>query len=80
MNKGKSKSPARLRLAGSSTAKSELPSIKLIERKVRFTQGQLDRLADYRAMHDGKTEADAIRDLFNAGVRTLLPAKLAIAA
>lgn len=51
------------------------PSNKLVEKKLRLTAGQVQRLKAYQQLHPGKKEADALRDLFNAGTNVLLPAK-----
>ena len=53
--------------------KRALPSTRLVLKKLRITRGQASRLLEYRAMHEGKTEADALRDILNAGLRVVLP-------
>ena len=52
--------------------KRALPSTRLVQKKLRITKGQETRLLDYRAMHEGKSEADALRDVINAGLRVVL--------
>ena len=52
--------------------KRALPSTRLVQKKLRITKGQETRLLEYRALHEGKSEADALRDVINAGLRVVL--------
>ncbi len=45
---------------------------RLIEKKIRLTSGQIDRFRTYLRAHEGKREADAWRDIINAGLGVLL--------
>lgn len=40
-------------------------------RKVGFTSGQMQRIESHRQSNEGKSWPDAVRDIFNAGCRTL---------
>jgi len=59
--------------AGGAHDGTQVSPPKLIERKIRVTQGQLDRFNHYRSKHEGKREADAWRDVVNAGLGVLVP-------
>ncbi|WP_428936911.1 hypothetical protein [Fontivita pretiosa] len=65
------------RTAGGAQDAMQIAPPRLIEKKIRVTQGQIDRFNHYRSKHEGKREADAWRDVVNAGLNVLVPAPAA---
>lgn len=56
------------------TGKRAQPSNRLTELKVGLTAGQVLKLQQLQADHDGRSFRQCIRDSINAGLRALLPA------
>jgi hypothetical protein len=53
------------------SSKRALPSVRMVEKKIRLTTGQLGDVAAYQSREEGADDATAIRSIFNAGVRAL---------
>ncbi|HWE97589.1 MAG TPA: hypothetical protein VG269_26775 [Tepidisphaeraceae bacterium] len=58
-------------MSRATSGKRALPKNGLAHRKVGFTIGQMTRITNHQKQNEGKSWPDAVRDIFNAGCRSL---------